>query len=123
MLLQHRARTARSRRTWLAGAFSAALVLSSAPVGGAQALLYRIFLQDGSTLVSYGDFARVADRVVFSIPVGDVEGPTPTLHLVSISETAVDWERTDSYAQATRARNYATTQGEADFDVLSNDVA
>src|SRR5262245_47044584 len=26
------------------------------------ALLYRIFLRDGSTLVSYGDFVRVADR-------------------------------------------------------------
>ena len=36
------------------------------------AFLYRIFLTDGSTLVSYGDFARVADRVVFSIPVGAV---------------------------------------------------
>ena len=59
----------------------------------------------------------------FSIPVGGLDGPSPTLHLVSISETAVDWERTDSYAQATRARQYAATQGETDFDVLSNDVA
>lgn len=123
MLLQDRARPARQRVTWLAGALSAALALAPVSVSAADALLYRIFLQDGSTLVSYGDYARVADRVVFSIPVGGLDSPSPTLHLVSISETAVDWERTDSYAQATRARQYAATQGEADFDVLSNDVA
>jgi hypothetical protein len=93
------------------------------PVSPAGALLYRIFLQDGSTLVSYGDFARVADRVVFSIPVGGLDDPAPALHLVSILESSVDWERTDQYAQATRARHYAATRGEADFDALSNEVA
>ena len=45
------------------------------------------------------------------------------LHLVSIAESAVDWERTDRYAQATRARHYAATRGEADFDQLSDEVA
>jgi hypothetical protein len=34
------------------------------------ASLYRIFLRDGSTIVSYGEFARVSDRVVVSLPVG-----------------------------------------------------
>jgi len=104
-------------------AVSAAIASSSSPVLAAEALLYRIFLQDGSTLVSYGDFARVADRVVFSIPIGGLDGPSPALHLVSISESAVDWDRTDSYAEATRARHYAATQGEIDFDALSTDVA
>ena len=28
---------------------------------------YRIFLTDGTTLTSYGDFAKVGDRVVFSM--------------------------------------------------------
>ena len=87
------------------------------------ALLYRVFLRDGSTLVSYGDFARVADRVVLSIPLGSIEGPSPPLHLVSIAEAAVDWERTDRYAEAIRARHYAATQGEVDFEALSADVA
>ena len=32
--------------------------------------LYRVFLTDGSTLVSYGEFARVADLVVLSLPLG-----------------------------------------------------
>ena len=90
---------------------------------GIDALIFRIFLRDGTTLVSYGDFARVADRVVFSIPLGAVEGREPALHLVSISETAVDWERTDRYAEAMRARHYAATRGETDFDALSAEVA
>jgi hypothetical protein len=96
---------------------------ATASVHAADALLYRIFLKDGSTLVSYGDFARVADRVVFSIPIAGLDGPSPTLHLVSISDVAVDWERTDRYVQAMRARHYAATRGEADFDQLSEKVA
>ena len=87
------------------------------------ALIFRIFLRDGSTLVSYGDFARVADRVVLSIPLGSIDGPSPPLHLVSIAEAAVDWERTDRYSEAIRARHYAATQGEVDFEALSADVA
>jgi hypothetical protein len=90
---------------------------------GIDALLYRIFLRDGSTLVSYGDFTRLADKVVLSIPLGAVDGPSPALHLVSISEAAVDWDRTDRYAAATRARHYAATRGEADFSQLSTHVA
>lgn len=83
--------------------------------------LYRIFLQDGSTLVSYGEYARVSGRVVFSVPVA-LE-PAPQLQLVSIAETAVDWSRTDEYAEAVRARRYAETRGEDDFAMLSNHVA
>ena len=121
--------TARSCQPWPASCRAAGYTrigrasTSPSTALAAEALLYRIFLQDGSTLVSYGDFARVADRVVFSIPIGGLDGPAPTLHLVSISESSVDWDRTDRYAQATRARQYAATQGEADFDVLSTDVA
>jgi hypothetical protein len=107
----------------LAVAVSVALVAVPTPASAAEALLYRIFLRDGSTLVSYGDFARVADRVVFSIPIGGLDGPSPELHLVSISESSVDWERTDQYAEATRARHYAATQGVVDFEALSTEVA
>lgn len=123
MLLRDRAVSACCRAALLVMAVSAALAVAPPPALAAEALLYRIFLQDGSTLVSYGDFARVADRVVFSIPIGGLDTPSPTLHLVSIAESAVDWERTDGYAQATRARHYAATQGEADFDALSAEVA
>jgi hypothetical protein len=96
---------------------------ASAALEPAEAMLYRIFLRDGSTLVSYGDFARVADRVVFSIPIGGLEGSSPALQLVSIAESIVDWERTERYVQAMRARRYATTRGEQDFESLSVAVA
>ena len=33
-----------------------------------EAPLFRVFLKDGTTLVSYGELARVGDRVVFSMP-------------------------------------------------------
>ena len=30
--------------------------------------MFRVFLKDGRSLVSYGEVARVGDRVVFSMP-------------------------------------------------------
>ena len=97
--------------------------VASAQHTPADAVLYRIFLRDGATLVSYGDFARVADRVVFSIPIGGLEGSSPALQLVSIAESVVDWDRTDRYMQAIRARRYAATRGEQDFEALGVAVA
>jgi hypothetical protein len=128
MLLRNRAMrvrrpTAPGTAVLLAVAITVGVAASATPAPAADALLYRIFLRDGSTLVSYGDFARVSDRVVFSIPIGGLDEPSPTLHLVSISESSVDWERTDQYAEATRACHYAATQGEVDFDALSTEVA
>ena len=80
-------------------------------------VLYRVFLHGGTALVSYGEFARVGDRVVLSIPIGELSD-TPTLQLVSIPQSTVDWERTDRYAAAVRARRYGETRGEADFALL-----
>ena len=84
----------------------------------AESVLYRLFLTDGTTLISYGEFSRVADRVVFSIPLGATDG-APALELVSIPQDAVDWDRTDRYSQAVRAKRYAETAGESDFALLS----
>jgi len=123
MLQGSRARRAVAVLVLLTLSLTTATAASGAATRSIDALLFRIFLRDGSTLVSYGDFARVADRVVFSIPVGALDAPSPALHLVSISESAVDWERTDRYAEATRARHYAATRGEADFGELSTHVA
>ena len=100
---------------------AAALGAAASPVFAADAVLYRIFLRDGGTVLSYGDFARVADRVVLSVPVG--AGESPQLQLVSIPESSVDWTQTDRYADAVRARHYANSRGEEDFHLLSNDVA
>ncbi|HSJ96893.1 MAG TPA: hypothetical protein VLC53_07470, partial [Myxococcota bacterium] len=82
----------------------------------------RIFLRDGSMLVSYGEFARVADGIVVSIPLGGTES-SPVLHLVTIAERDVDWDRTNAYVEAARARRYAETRGESDFAKLTREVA
>lgn len=84
----------------------------------ADSILYRLFLRDGTSIVSYGEFARVADRVVLSIPVGD-PAASPNLQLISIPDTSVDWERTDRYSDAVRAKRYGETRGESDFAMLS----
>ncbi|HEX5474533.1 MAG TPA: hypothetical protein VFX12_07735 [Vicinamibacterales bacterium] len=101
------------------------LLFSSAPGAAAPSgapTLYRIFLHDGSTLVSYGTFARVTDRVVFSLPIGGTKD-APTLQLVSIPESSVDWKRTGDYAEAVRAAEYAATDGPNDYVLLTNEVA
>jgi hypothetical protein len=98
--------------------------LSSATAvhAAADATLFRVFLRDGAALVSYGEFARVDDQVVLSMPVG---GPAdePRLHVVSVPAAEVDWPRTERYAAAARAQRYAEARGEEDFERLSNDVA
>lgn len=107
----------------LAGLVTVALAAAAAaqtPV--AAAVLYRVFLVDGGILVSYGEFARVGDRVVLSVPIGGTE-TTPVLHVISIAEKDVEWQRTNAYAYATRSRHYAATQGEADFARLTREVA
>jgi hypothetical protein len=83
--------------------------------------LYRIFLLDGAALVSFGEYARVADRVVFSMPVGAASEES-SLQLVSIAESSVDWERTEQYTYAVRARRYIETRGDEDFALLGHRV-
>lgn len=86
------------------------------------ATLFRLFLIDGTAFVSYGEYARVQDRVIFSMPVG---GPPdqPRLHVVTIPAGVVDWARTEQYAVSARYQRYAETRGEQDFQRLSNEVA
>ncbi|MFL6278641.1 MAG: hypothetical protein ACJ731_00880 [Vicinamibacterales bacterium] len=84
----------------------------------AESVLYRLFLQDGTSITSYGEFARVAGRVVLSIPIGE-SSQSPALQLISIPETSVDWLRTDRYSQSVRAKRYGETRGETDFTLLS----
>jgi hypothetical protein len=101
------------------------LVLSAVHLAAqppAEVALYRVFLRDGSTLLSYGEFARVADRIVISVPLGATPAG-PDLHLVSIPSDAVDWEQTDAYIDSVRATRYATTRGPDDFAMLSGAVS
>jgi len=87
----------------------------------AAATLFRVFLKDGGTLVSYGEIARVGDRVVFSMPTG--EGNPPPLHLTTLAADRVDWPRTERYAESARSGRYIETQAENDYTELSNQIA
>lgn len=84
-------------------------------------LLFRLFLNDGTSLVSYGEFTRLDDRVIFSLVAGG--GVEPRLQVATLPASTIDWERTDRHAASTRYQWYANTRGEADFLRLSNDVA
>ena len=92
------------------------------PAFASDATLFRLFLLDGSVLVSYGEFARVDDRVVFSMPVGG-RSEEPRLQVASVRAALVDWPRTERYSASARYQRYAQTRGEEDFRVLSNEVA
>ena len=85
--------------------------------------LYRIFLTDGSTLVSAGEFARVGDSVVFSTPLSDPAAVSPKVQLITIPAEWVDWTRTDRYADSVRYERYVRTRAEADFAALEAQVA
>jgi hypothetical protein len=108
-------------------AFFALLMLAASAAARAQtaptdAVLFRIFLRDGSTLISYGEYARVGDRVVLTLPIGG-DAAAPQLHVLSIPSDRVDWEKTDAYAESVRATRYAATQGPDDFALLSEGVS
>jgi hypothetical protein len=84
--------------------------------------ILRIFLRDGTTLTSYGEYARVGERLVFSVPLGEDHGE-PRLQLVSVPGTAVDWMRTDGYRESVRANRYAESRGESDYALMTAAVA
>ena len=107
---------------WMAAVALAMLCLPPARLSAAsdEATLLRVFLQDGTSFVSYGEFARVADRVVFSMPTAATSNPP--LQLVNIPADRVDWDRTNRYADSARAARYVAIQAENDYAVLSNGV-
>jgi hypothetical protein len=116
----------------LFAALAVAAVATGAPGAGAQApapattaatepLLFRVILNDGTALASYGEFARVADRVVFSMPVGT--GSAARLQTVSLPASTVNWETTARYAEATRYAQYVATRAETDFAMLTGEIA
>ena len=74
----------------------AALVIWACAVSAeaaSDATLFRLFLKDGGMMVSYGEYTRVDDRVIFSMPVGGSQDE-PRLQVVWILAASVDWPRT-----------------------------
>ncbi len=88
----------------------------------ASRVLFRIFLSDGRVLSSYGEWSRLDDRVIFSMPTQLSREPIE-LHLVTVPAQRVDWPRTEQYAESVRAAAYAASRGDADFAAFSSEVA
>ena len=109
-------------RTWLVVFTMLVVVVFGRNVRVAdEATLLRVFLIDGVSLVSFGEPARVGDRIVFSMPTAST--PTPPLQLISLPASRVDWDRTNRYADSARAARYLQTQAEADYAVLASDIS
>lgn len=92
------------------------------PGDAVTAVLFRVFLSDGRVLSSYGEWSRLGDRVIFSMPTQLTRDPIE-LHLVTIPSQRVDWPRTEAYAESVRAAAYVANRGDADFAAFSADVA
>ena len=102
----------------------AAMALPVAAIAqpAASRVLFRVFLADGRVLSSYGEWARIEDRVIFSMPTQLSRDPVE-LHLVTIPSQRIDWPRTEMYAESVRAAAYAATRGDADFAIFTSEVA
>jgi hypothetical protein len=101
----------------------AGLLATATAQASGDATLFRIFLNDGTTLLSYGEFARSGDRLVFSTPTSGISDANPSLQVVDLAAEKVDWGRTERYAESVRASRYIATQAEDDYTELSNRVA
>jgi hypothetical protein len=84
--------------------------------------LFYLYLLNGDTLTSYGEFARIDDRVIFSMPVGG-SAHEPRLHVVTLPAGMIDWDRTERHVRSARYQRYVATRGEADFEVVTGEVA
>jgi len=98
------------------------LLLVPCPALAVEAALFRLFLLNGDTVTSYGEFARIDDRVVFSMPVGGTAAE-PRLQVVTLPAGMIDWERTERHLRSARYQRYVATRGDEDFRILTTEVA
>lgn len=102
-----------------------AFVLAAVMFGGAiparaetTAPIFRVFLTDGTALACWGEYARVADTLVLTIPIG--AGARRTYEFLSLPVSKVDMDKTERYAEAVRAAQFASTRGAAEFAELQD---
>jgi hypothetical protein len=98
----------------------------AAPAFAESVTLFRVFLNDGTAVVSYGEYARVGDRVVFSMPIGSIDTNSvvgPNMHVVNLPVSAVNWTLTEKYARSARYAHYMENSAESDYAALAGDVA
>jgi hypothetical protein len=115
--------TARYDPTLMRALFITIVCLALArTASAADPTLFRLYLTDGTTIVTYGEYVQVEDRVVFSMLMGGTPGE-PRLQTVTLPASLIDWTRTGRDAGSVRYQHYAKTRGEDDFLQLTSDVA
>lgn len=87
--------------------------------------VFRIFLRDGRVLFTEGEYAQVADDLVFVVTqrTGPDADGVVTRDLITIPVAVVDMDRTTEYANALRAAQYGATRGEREYIALTDDIA
>lgn len=83
--------------------------------------VFRVFLKDGTALACWGEYAAVGDTLVLTIPVG--AGAKRTYEFVSLPISSIDMPRTERYAEAVRAAQFASTRGAAEYAELRDRLA
>ncbi|MFI5177635.1 MAG: hypothetical protein ACHQO8_03685 [Vicinamibacterales bacterium] len=112
-------------RRWVATAVFVASLLGAVVVVAQDidsGAIMRVFLKDGQALPSLGETAQVADRIVFTLVVGDF-GSATQYQLVSLPLDLIDLDRTSRYSESVRASRYAAARGEADYAAMTEDVS
>ena len=111
-----------SRRRFAGALFALCLCVARSVSAQDEPTEFRVFLKDGTSLVSFGELARVEERVVFSMPTSP--SPTdPQLQLINLAADRIDWERTTRYADSVRSARYMATQAEAHYAMLTAEIA
>ncbi len=72
--------------------------------------------------MSFGEFARVSGRVVFTVPIGSPSSPD-TLQVVSLPDSVIDWDRTERYTDAVRHRTMRRRAATRTIAALTGAVA
>ncbi len=83
--------------------------------------IFRVFLKNGTALACWGEYARVGDRLVLTVPIG--RGARAAYEFVSLPVDTVDLEKTERYAESVRAAQFAANRGKAEYAALTQALA
>ena len=101
--------------------FAVAAGASRAVDAAPPAPVFRVFLKSGAALACWGEYARVGDRLVLTVPIG--RGARTAYEFVSLPVSRVDMLKTERYAEAVRAAQFAASRGKAEYAALSDQLA
>jgi hypothetical protein len=102
--------------------FVAAMLTGGAARAAAEtAPVFRVFLKDGTALACWGEYAQVGDQLVLTLPVGS--GARRAYEFLSLPVSSIDMPRTERYAEAVRAAQFAATRGAAEYAELRDRLA